>query len=497
MIVRYVLITLFSFLTIYSWSQVESSQLEELDKYIESSRQQWQVPGMTVTIVKDGVTLLSKGYGVASVDSGAAVDQNTLFMLGSTTKAMTAAAMAMLVDEGKVNWTDRVTDHLPWFQLHDPYATRELTVKDLFTHNSGLGNTDMLWTLWDYSTEEIVRRIAKKPLSYSLRGGYTYQNIMYATAGLIIEEASGQEWSDFIHERIYEPLGMTNTCALKSCAFQNPNRAAPHYKSDTGIVQIIDSNADSIGSAGSAWSSSTDIQKWMKFVLDGAMVRGRRLISKENFDVLHSPQIIIPKSSFYPTAQLTKPHFTAYSLGWFLHDYAGEYVQFHTGSLNGSGAIIGLVPDHNLGVYVMVNLESAEVRHALMYKVFDVILGLGDRDWSTDIKSIYDGFAADSKARRNRRTAEQVANAPADISIEELKGEYTNDFLGDLTIEMSDLLRINCRKDRHITLSHWHHNTYMGKIEEYKQDTGDLVDFDRDANGLISFTLYGYEFTKK
>ncbi len=497
MMVRYVLIALFSFLTIYSWSQDISSQLEELDRYIESSRQQWQVPGMTVTIVKDGVTLLSKGYGVASVESGAVVDENTLFMLGSTTKAMTAAAMALLVDEGKVNWTDRVTTHLPWFQLHDPYVTRELTVKDLFTHNSGLGNTDMLWTLWDYSTEEIVRRISKKPLSYSLRGGYTYQNIMYATAGLIIEEVSGQEWSAFIHKRIYQPLGMDSTCALRSCAFKNKNRATPHYKSDDDIIQIIDSNADSIGSAGSAWSSSADIQKWMKFVLDTAVVDGQRLISKENFEILHSPHIIIPKSSFYPTAQLTKPHFTAYSLGWFLHDYKGEYVQFHTGSLNGSGAIIGLVPDHNLGVYVMVNLESAEVRHALMYKVFDHILGLGDRDWSTDIKSIYDGFAVTSKKRRKRRSTERVANAPADISIDELQGVYTNDFLGDLIIEMSDILRINCRQDRHITLSHWHYNTYMGKIEEYKQDTGDLVDFDRDASGEISFSLYGYEFKKK
>ncbi len=497
MILRYTCILVCCFLSFISYSQVSTAQLQELDKYIESARQQWEVPGMTVTIVKDGATLLSKGYGVSSVESGMAVDANTLFMLGSTTKAMTAAAMAMLVDEGKVKWTDKVTQHLPWFQLHNAYVTGELTVKDLFTHNSGLGNTDMLWTLWDYSTEEIVKRIAKRPLSYSLRGGYTYQNIMYATAGLIIEKVSGQEWSSFVHKRIYQPLDMDSTCALKSCAFENSNRAAPHYKSDQGIIQIIDSNADSIGSAGSAWSSSADIQKWMKFVLDSAVVDGRRLISKKNFEVLHSPQIIIPKSSFYPTAQLTKPHFTAYSLGWFLHDYKGEYVQFHTGSLNGSGAIIGLLPEHHLGVYVMVNLESAEVRHALMYKVFDHIIGLGERDWSTDIKSIYDGFAADSKERRMRRASERVANAPADIPVSTLEGVYTNDFLGQLTIEISDKLRINCRKDRHITFSHWHYNTYMGKIEEYKQDTGSLIDFDRDAQGNISFNLYGHEFVKK
>ncbi len=497
MVLRILLFVVSLFLNFNIWAQADPTIIKELDQYFESARHQWEVPGMSVTIVKDGNTLLSKGYGISSINNDKEVDDQTMFMLGSTTKAMTAAAMAMLVDEGKVDWKDKVTKHLPWFQLYDPYVTNELTVKDLFTHNSGLGNTDMLWTLWDYSTEEIVKRIAKQPLSYSFRGGYTYQNIMYATAGLIIEKASKQDWSDFVHDRIFLPLGMSNTCALKSCASQYVNRAAPHYNTEQGLIQIIDSNADSIGSAGSAWSCSADIQKWMKFVLDSAVVNGKRMISKKNFEVLHSPQIIIPKSSFYPTAQLTKPNFTAYSLGWFLHDYKGEYVQFHTGSLNGSGAIIGLMPEHNLGVYVMVNLENAEVRHAIMYKVFDEMMGIGDRDWSTDIKAIYDRRAADRQEGLTRRIHQRQKDKPSDITIDEMMGTYVNEYLGQLTIDDTDKLRINCRTDRHITLTHWHHNTYMGKIEEYLQDNGSLIDFDRSAQGNLSFNLYGYEFVRQ
>ncbi len=478
--------------------EIRSLDISQLDEYIETARQQWNVPGLSVTVVKDGKTLLAKGYGVRSIHTQEPVDAQTLFMLGSTTKAMTAAAMAMLVDEGVVSWHDKVIDHLPWFRLHDPYVANELTIKDLFTHNSGVGNADLLWVLWDYSTEEIVRRMSNLPLSYSMRGGYTYQNIMYATAGLVIEKASGQDWDRFIHQRLFEPLGMNKSCALKACAETFENRTKPHYPTDDGIIQIIDSNADSIGSAGSAWSCPEDIQKWMNFVLDSAVVNGKRLISKENFEILHSPHIIIPRGSFYPTTELTKPHFTAYSLGWFLHDYKGEYVQFHTGSLNGSGAIIGMIPDHNLAVYVMVNLDHAEVRHAIMYKVFDFILGLGDRDWSTDLFRLYSKRNDQGKMRREKLIASRIPNAPSNIPAQNMTGTYENAYLGILTITNSnEELIINCRPDRHISLDHWHNNTFLGRIVEYEHDTGDLIDFDVDAMGNLSFTLFGYEFAKK
>lgn len=478
-------------------SQGVEINIEDLDKYVEQARVQWNVPGMSVAVVHKGEVVLSKGYGKSSIEDIQPVNEETLFMIGSTTKAMTAVAMAMLVDEGKVSWTDKVTDHLEWFKLSDPYVTRELTIQDLFTHNSGLGNSDLLWVLWDYSTEEIVRRIAKQPLSYSLRGGYTYQNIMYATAGLVIEKASKENWDSFIHERIFEPLGMTRSCALKACATSYKNRSKPHYPTDNGIIQIIDSNADSIASAGSVWSCVKDMSKWMQFILDEGTVDGKELISRENFDFINSPKIIIPKKDFYPTAQLTKPHFTAYSLGWFNHDYKGEYIQFHTGSLNGSGAIIGLIPDQELGVYVMVNLDHAEVRHAIMYKVFDYLLGLGHRDWSLEVKNLYDRRAERSLANRRKVFEKRHSEKPLTITYEEIVGTYSNELLGNLKVDIqNNQLLITCREDRHIILSHWHYNTFLGKIFEYEHDQGDLIDFNRSAQDKLSFSLYGHDFKK-
>ena len=486
---------LLSFLSLSLYAQ---RPITELDNYIEQARQQWNVPGLSVTIVKDGEVLLAKGYGVRSIDSNTPVDEHTLFMLGSTTKAMTATAMAMLVDEGLIKWTDKVIDHLPWFQLKDPFITRELTIKDLFTHNSGLGNADLLWVLWDYSNEEIVRRLRYLDASYSLRGGYTYQNIMYATAGLVIESVSGMRWSEFIHERLFEPLGMNRSCALKSCAESFKNRSTPHYPTDKGIIEIIDSNADSIGAAGSAWSSASDISKWMNFFLNNMEVDGTPLVSKENYEFLQEPHVVIPKRQFYPTATLTKPRFTTYSMGWFQHDYQGDYVQFHTGSLNGSGAIIGLLPDHKLGVYVMVNLDHAEVRHAIMYKVFDFFTGKSDRDWSTDLLSLYTNIDDGRKNRLKDRDDARVKNTSPVLLNEDLMGTYVNEYLGKLeVVNDQDVLKVLCRKDRTIALTHWHYDTFMGKIEQYEHDTGTLIDFNKTGMGEVSFTLYGHKFVRQ
>jgi len=458
----------------------------------------YDVPGMSVTIVQNSKILLSKGYGTLSVNQQDPVDDETLFVMASTTKAVTAAAMAILVDEKKVKWTDKVVSHLPTFKLSEPFVTNEITVKDLFTHNTGLAGTDLLWTMWDYSPEEMIERISEAPLSYSLRSGYRYQNIMYMTAGLVIEQVSGMAWEDFIQERIFTPLGMTRSCALRQQAYQESNRVKPHATVDGNVIEIIDSVADSINAAGSGWTCSKDIAKWLQFMADSAQVDGRRLISEENYIMITSPQIIIPKSQFYSSQVFTKPAFRAYGLGWYMHDYHGEKILFHTGSLNGAVAIAGLIPEHNIGVYITANLGGAEVRHALMYKVFDTLLGLESRDWSADIKQLYENIRAGSELRRTSLEKSKKANAPATHPLDHFTGVYHNDFLGKLSIALhEDGLRVTTRADRHIILRHWHYNSFMGIVEEYESfEDGRLFDFNIDAYDRPSLDFYGHEFVK-
>lgn len=479
-------------------AQSLDEKISILDKYIEAGRQQWSIPGLSVSIVKDGKTLLSKGYGETLLGSNKRVDDKTLFSIGSTTKAIVAAAMAMLVDEGKVKWSDKVIDHLPEFRLYDSYATRELRIQDLFTHNSGVGNADLLWSLWGYSTEEVVNRMQYLEPRYGFRGGYTYQNIMYATAGLVIERITGTSWNDFIHDRVFKPIGMDRSFALKSMVEADPNRTRPHYKISSGIIEITDSNADSIGAAGSIWSCSTDMAKWMMFVLDSARVNGQRLISAENYAVLHQAKIVIPKNQFYPTAQLTKPNFTTYSLGWFQHDYMGHYVQFHTGSLNGAIAIIGLVPEENLGVYFLGNLDHAELRHAIMYKTIDVMLDLPSQDWSTEFKELYEKFDKDSDSRLAEREAKRHRDTKSTLALDAYAGIYSNQYLGEITIYVvGGKLEAQVRSDRHLKFEHWHYDSFLMKIKEYEAfDNGSLVDFHVDSQLNISLSLWGDDFRK-
>jgi len=222
------------------------------------------VPGLAVAIVHKGQLVFAKGYGVRDVSTREPVDTQTIFAIASTTKAITAAALGMLVDAGKVRWDDPVTKHLPSFQMHDPWATREVTVRDLITHRGGLPNADFLWTGGDNPREEVIRRIRFIEPSYSFRGGYTYHNVMYTVAGAVIEAASGMSWDDFLRQRIFQPLGMTRSVTTLAEATTRDNRAQPHGRDADTLRVSGNSLADGIGPAGSVWSSVADMSKWMR-----------------------------------------------------------------------------------------------------------------------------------------------------------------------------------------------------------------------------------------
>ncbi|NOT47100.1 MAG: beta-lactamase family protein, partial [Acidobacteria bacterium] len=387
------------------------NNVEIFDKYADASRKVWNVPGMSVVIVQDGKVLLSKGYGVRELGKNEPVDTQTLFGCMSTTKAMTAVAMAMLVDEGKVSLDDSVTKYLPDFHVDDRYVTGDIRVRDLLTHNTGVGNADFLWA-WtpELTSAEVVRRMQYAKQVYPLRGGFIYQNIMYLVAGQVIEKASGMSWERFVTERIFLPLGMKNTFANYTLSQKYANRSSAHFEIKGKVQPIPEDIADPIGPAGSVWSTSDDIGKWVNFMLGNTTVNGKQLLKPETYKELLRPQVVIPPGGgFYPTAALTKPHWTTYGLGWFQHDYRGEMVNFHTGSLDGRTAIIGLIPDKKFGIYIFGNIDHAEVRHALMYKAFDLFaFGDNGRDWSTEAKTLYDGLkatgkkqVAELKAKRN------------------------------------------------------------------------------------------------
>jgi CubicO group peptidase (beta-lactamase class C family) len=471
-------------------------KIRDFELYVENARKQWDVPGLAVAVVKDGKIILSKGFGVRELGKPDPVTPETLFACASTTKAMTATCMGMLVDEGKVKWDDPVINYLPELQLYDPSATREIRIRDLFTHNTGVGNADFLWVTMNISSDEVLKRMRDVKPSYSLRSSFIYQNIFYLAAGKVIEKVSGKTWDKFIRERIFQPLKMTNTVPFLKEASAS-NRTAPHYKIEDRIAVIEHTSADQIGPAGSVWSSIDDMSKWMACMLDSSKYQGGRLLKPATWTEMFKPQVLVTPAEFYPTAQLTKPNWTTYGLGWFQHDYKGKKVNFHTGSLAGAVAIHAQLPDQNLGIYVFGNYDHAEVRHALVYKSFDLFALGGARDWSSEFKTLYDKLNAKSEKSYKDFEANRVMNTNPTLPIESYAGKYTNPVYGFVEITANgNQLTANVNNFSSATLDHWNYDTFRGWFSKKWYGKTNAV-FSLGANGKVaSVNFRGVDFRK-
>jgi CubicO group peptidase (beta-lactamase class C family) len=461
------------------------------DRYVAQGVRDWKVPGLAVAVVKDDSVVFAKGYGVRELGKPDRVDEHTLFAIGSTTKAMTALSVLMLSDEGKLRLNDPVLQYLPTLQLYDPVMTRELTVRDLLTHHTGLPGSDLLWSGGDYDMPEIMRRLRYLRPVGSFRSVYNYQNVQYALAGEVMRAAGGLSWGEFVERRILQPLGMTETVVTLAGTRGRPNVSTPHLEINDTIRVIENRSVDPVAPAGSIWSSVHDMARWMRFVLDSGRVGGQRLIREETFVDWLSPQVVIPRGSFYPTTRLARPHQINYALGWFLHDYNGLSVAMHTGSIDGQIAIIGLVPDLRLGVYVLANLDHAELRHALMYRVFDMYHGGGTRDWSADLRSLYGGLEQRGRDAEAAFRAARVPGTRPSVALEKYVGTYLDSLYGTVRVTLQGG-RLHAAFGRGFTgpLEHWHHDTFLARWEDSRTDPSPLT-FALDVNGIPGMVALG------
>jgi CubicO group peptidase (beta-lactamase class C family) len=448
-------------LAIATTVQAQQSNLAaSFDAYTTQAFKDWGAVGLAVAVVKDGRVVFAKGYGVQELGKPAAVDTNTRFSIGSTTKAMTAAALGMLVDDGKVRWDDPVIKHLPWFQLYDPYVTREITVRDLLTHRAGLGSTDFLWYESDNTPEDVLRLVRYARPAYSFRSGWIYQNVMYAAAGAVVAAASGMSWEDFVRTRIFAPLDMRGSVPTLAGTRGQSNVASPHDKVKDKVQVIENASVDQVNAAGSIWSSVADMSKWMRFMIDSGRVNGKALLKPGTWNELLTPVYVMP-AGFYPSAQLTKPKFNTYALGWFQQDYAGRRLNYHTGSIDGMVALIGIIPEERFGVYVLGNLDHVEVRHALLYKAIDTWLGTGTRDWSADLRAIYGRMQAQGDSAQARMEARRIKDTKPSLPLEQYAGTYVDSLYGKAVVTYEDgALRVRTGSRRAGTMEHWQYDTF-------------------------------------
>lgn len=485
--------TLFAFAALLAAapSPAQQPNFRDFDTYVARAVRDWRVPGLAIAVVKDDSVVFIKGYGVRELGRFDAVGVHTRFGVMSTTKAFTAMLVAMQADSGRLRLDDPVVAYVPNFLLADPLASRELTVRDLLTHRAGFGDPYYLWSD-TIAYSEMVRRLRLVPRRTSLRAHFAYNNVMYAIAGEIAGRASSTTWQTLMRRRIYEPLGMTDSYAdaREMLAARITDVTSPHGIVDD-TVRVLPAPpqlVDPIAPAGAMFSSATDMAKWIRFLLDSNTVAGRRGISARSYAELFTPQQVVGSDEFYPTARLTRPRFTAYGLGWFLEDYRGQFVAFHTGSIEGRSAIVGLMPDTRLGVVVLTNLDHSELRHALMYTVFDAYLGpdpRGAHDWSAEMRTMYTALADSAQTRQKAREAKRVLGTKPSLVLERYAGTYGDSLFGLATVRVTPAGTLALTAGGSTgTLEHWNYDVFRVKWNDPFQGT-DFIAFSLDPDGTV------------
>jgi CubicO group peptidase (beta-lactamase class C family) len=459
--------------------------LAGLDSYIESAMKDWKIPGLAVGIVKNDSVVYLKGFGVRTIGRPEKVDPHTLFAIASDTKAFTGVLMAMLADEGKIRWDAPLTTYLPTIKFGDDFLTRELTVRDAMTHRSGLARADLLWTAgWTYDRNELLRRLRFLKPSWSLRTRYGYSNLMYLAAGQAAAAATGKSWDDLIRERIFLPLGMTESNTSVTLLASLGNVASPHSEVD-GRIQIVPyTNIDAAASAGAINSNITDMTKWVRFQLDSGRVNGKRLVSKRNFVETHMPQTVMRIDSTY-RAFNPFTHVRSYAFGWNVMDYRGREMLSHAGNLAGMNAMVGLLPEERAGVVVLTNLDGNALRESIMYKVFDLFLGAPSRDWSRI--SLIEKASFDSIDAKDRREAEakRVKGTRPSLSLDGYTGVYADSLYGTAQVRVENgHLVLDLAPKMVGDMEHWHYDTFKVVWRDHRDGTN-LVTFALDMDGKV------------
>lgn len=455
-------------LVLFVFSQLAVSQasldqkLAAVDAYANKVMDTWGGPGMALAIVKDDKVVFAKGYGVRELGKPDKVDENTLFAIASNTKAFTAASLAILVDEGKLSWDDRVTKFLPDFRLYDPWVSSQMTIRDLLSHRSGLDtfSGDLLWYDTTYSTDEIIRRARfLKPVS-DFRTRYGYQNLMFITAGRVIEKVSGMKWADFVRSRILDPLGMTRTTT--SVRDMKDNFALPHNESGGKLRALPVGFLDEAIGAVRLNASVADLGKWIRLQLGRGAFDGKKIWSSERSNDMWQPNIMLPISEAGQRANPTR-HFRGYGMGWFLEDYRGRKIMNHSGGLDGMLSYTVLCPEENFGFVVLTNNETPSYQ-IMMNKVRDIMLDAPDVDYNQIAKDTVAATKAAQAEEDRKVDAARLPNTKPSLPLSGYAGTYTAQMYGEVTVAEDNghlVLRLGPAPSFVADLEHWQLDTFQ------------------------------------
>jgi CubicO group peptidase (beta-lactamase class C family) len=477
-------------------TNAQSLQPATVDTIVADAMAAWHAPAMAVAVVIDDKVVLAKGYGIEEVGTKRPVTPDTLFEIASTTKAFTATAMAMLVDDKKLDWDDPVRKHLPWFRVADPNTDTLITLRDIVSHRSGIGRHDELWDLTDMSRDELLRRVISVPPARPIRTGYIYNNLMFVAAGEAVAAAAKTSWEDFIRTRIFAPLGMAHS-RISYAEWTTADHASSHsWNGDTQQVAARTfANYDVLAPAGTIKSSARDMAQWLRFQLAGGVIDGKRLVSQAALDETHMPQLVIRRDA---ESRETSPetNVSSYAMGWNVMDYRGEMLIAHAGALNGFRTQVALLPGRHSGVVTMTNIGRGLATLSVRNAILDRLLGGPIRDWNAlflaaDKKS----DERDAKAKLERE-AKRIPNTKPSHDLAAYAGKYESSGYGTATITLESGALVLHWARQPMTLSHWHYDTF--RFLDTENDYDELIEFRTDATDgkITSLVMFGQEMKR-
>ena len=455
--------------------------LAGFDAFVEAQMKEWKVPGVAIAIVKDGKVVLERGYGQRDVKAAQPVDANTLFAIGSSTKAFTALDLALLVDEGKLEWDTPVLTYLPDFKLQDETATRLMTPRDLVTHRSGLPRHDLMWYGSGFTRKEMYERLQYLQPSASVRSRFQYQNLMFMTAGMLAGELAGTTWEAFTRERLLVPLGMESSVFSVPDAAKSGNISKPYeLKKDTDEpAEMAYRDVQALGPAGTIFSSANDMAQWLKLQLGDGTLDGQRIVSAAQLAETHKPQMVGETPFVFPENPTV-----LYGLGWFVQPYRGHARIHHGGNIDGFSAMVSLMPDENAGAVILTNLNGSPLAMILADAIHDRLLELEPVDWSARFKARREQGKALQKESEKAQAGERRAGTKPSHPLADYAAEYEHPAYGVLAITASGkpealALSYNGFKP---PLEHWHYDVFRVTDSELK---GALVAFGGNLRGDI------------
>ncbi len=457
-----------------------------LDTVVERARKEFQVPGIAVAVVKDGKVVALRGYGVRHLGKPAPVTPHTIFGIASNTKLFTSAALAMLVDEGKLDWDDRVVDRLPGFQMSDACVSREMRIRDLLCHRSGLGlgaGDLMFWPASDFTSDQVNYRLRFVPLATSFRSAYAYDNVLYSSAGAVIRQVSGKPWAEFIRERFFAPLEMRDSKTSIRDIDASTDVVAPHVITEGKLGPVEHKALDNNAPAGAIVSSVDDMSRWVIALLNkGDLGNGKRLVSEKQARTLWTPLTILPVAD--PPVELaeTKAHLVDYAMGEVLQDYRGHLLVWHTGGLQGMVSIVAMLPELNAGVVILTNQEDEGAFESIANTVLDHYLDAPPKDWVAAYSAVEKRRLDEAEKAVADAAGKHITGSKPSLALDSYVGRYRDPWYGDIVIE---------KRAEGLGIRFTHSPGLTGKLEHWQQDTFIARWNDRSmlADAYLTFSL--------